>query len=240
MKALIIEDDPVIADTVTICFQLRWPEAEVMVTDSGEKGLTLAISEDPDVVILDVGLPGINGYETLRRLRDISDVPIIMLTAQDGEVAKVKGLEWGADDYITKPFSHIELLARVRAVLRRGPAQDALKGTFFNADAGLEIDMDARKVTRHGKAINLAPLEYSLLFQLVTNEGRVIPHDTLLTKVWGREYTQEIDYLKVYVRRLRTKLGDDPQNPQLIHTERGIGYMFQVRIGNQKELTAPN
>ncbi|HEU0021551.1 MAG TPA: response regulator transcription factor [Dehalococcoidia bacterium] len=231
MKLLIIEDDPIISETVTICFNLRWPEAEVIATDSGEEGVKLAETESPDVVILDVGLPGMDGYETLRRLRDISDIPAIMLTARDTEVAKVKGLEWGADDYITKPFSHIELLARVRAVLRRGSASSSAgpQEGYRNEAAGLDIDLDSRVVTRHGEQINLAPLEYSLLFHLISNEGRVIPHQTLLAKVWGREYVDEVDYLKVYIRRLRTKLNDDPQNPELIHTERGVGYIFQVR-----------
>ena len=231
MKVLIIEDDPVISETVTICFNLRWPEAEVVTTDSGEAGVKLVAGESPDVVILDVGLPGMDGYETLRRLREITDCPAIMLTARDTEVAKVKGLEWGADDYITKPFSHIELLARVRAVLRRGKgaSPQESRGAFHNAAAGLDIDLDSRTVTRHGRSINLAPLEYSLLFHLISNEGRVMPHETLLAKVWGREYLEEVDYLKVYVRRLRTKLGDNPQNPELIHTERGVGYIFQVR-----------
>jgi DNA-binding response OmpR family regulator len=231
MKLLIIEDDPVISETVIICFNLRWPEAEVVATDSGEEGVKLAASEAPDVVILDVGLPGMDGYQTLRRIREITDAPAIMLTARNTEVAKVKGLEWGADDYITKPFSHIELLARVRAVLRRGSASSSsgMQGIYHNEAAGLEIDLDSRSVTRHGQDINLAPLEYSLLFHLISNEGKVMPHQTLLAKVWGREYLEEVDYLKVYVRRLRTKLGDDPQNPELIHTERGVGYIFQVR-----------
>jgi two-component system, OmpR family, KDP operon response regulator KdpE len=235
MKLLIIEDDPVISETVTICFNLRWPEAEVVATDSGEEGLKLAASESPDVVILDVGLPGMDGYETLRRLREITEAPAIMLTARDTELAKVKGLEWGADDYITKPFSHIELMARVRAVLRRGGAASPQEnqGTYDNEAAGLNINLDSRTVTRHGQTISLAPLEYTLLFHLISNEGRVMPHETLLAKVWGREYLQEVDYLKVYVRRLRTKLGDNPQNPELIHTERGVGYIFQVRRKDQ-------
>jgi DNA-binding response OmpR family regulator len=231
MKLLIIEDDPIISETVTICFNLRWPEAEVIATDSGEEGVRLAETEAPDVVILDVGLPGMDGYETLRQLRQVCDVPAIMLTARDSEVAKVKGLEWGADDYVTKPFSHIELLARVRAVLRRGASSVSgeAQEAYRNEAAELNIDLDSRVVTRRGQQINLAPLEYSLLYHLISNEGRVIPHHTLLAKVWGREYVDEVDYLKVYIRRLRTKLHDDPQNPELIHTERGVGYIFQVR-----------
>ena len=231
MRLLIIEDDPIISETVTICFSLRWPDSEVVAAETGEEGLKLATNQAPDVIILDVGLPGIDGYETLRRLRGITDAPAIMLTARDGDVSKVKGLEWGADDYVTKPFSHIELIARVRAVLRRTVAgsPEQSRGTYANETAGLEIDLDSRTVTRHGQLVSLAPLEYSLLYQLTNNEGRVMTHQALLTKVWGQEYLHEVDYLKVYVRRLRTKLNDDPQNPELIHTERGVGYIFQVR-----------
>ncbi len=123
MRILIIEDDPIIRETVDICFSLRWPEAEVVLADTGEEGLKLAIAQHADVIILDVGLPGMDGYETLRRLRGITEAPVIMLTARDGEVAKVKGWEWGADDYITKGFSHIELVARVREALRRNLAE---------------------------------------------------------------------------------------------------------------------
>lgn len=241
MRLLIIEDDPIISDTVSICFSLRWPEAEISIAESGEEGLKLATAQAPDVIILDVGLPGMDGYDTLRRLRGITDAPAIMLTARDGDVSKVKGLEWGADDYMTKPFSHIELMARVRAVLRRTVAAtpEQSRGTYINEAAGLEIDLDSRTVTRHGQTVSLAPLEYSLLYHLTNNEGRVMTHQALLTKVWGQEYVQEVDYLKVYIRRLRTKLHDDPQNPELVHTERGVGYIFQVRPRGGASTTVP-
>ena len=241
MRLLIIEDDPIISDTVSICFSLRWPEAEISIAESGEEGLKLATAQAPDVIILDVGLPGMDGYDTLRCLLGITDAPAIMLTARDGDVSKVKGLEWGADDYMTKPFSHIELMARVRAVLRRTVAAtpEQSRGTYINEAAGLEIDLDSRTVTRHGRTISLAPLEYSLLYHLTNNEGRVMTHQALLTKVWGQEYVQEVDYLKVYVRRLRTKLHDDPQNPELVHTERGVGYIFQVRPRGGASTTVP-
>lgn len=231
MKVLIIDDDPDITETVTICFGLRWPDTEVVIAGSGEEALRVVHATAPDVIMLDVGLPGMDGFETLRRLRELSDAPVIMLTAKDGEVGKVKGLEWGADDYITKPFSHIELLARVKAVLRRTgeSSQGKPQGSYHNAAAGLDIDYGARTVTRHGRRINLAPLEYRLLCHLVDSEGKVVSHETLLTRVWGREYAHDQDYLKVYTRRLRTKLGDDPQDPELIHSERGVGYMFQTR-----------
>ncbi len=231
MRILIIEDEPIISDTVTICFNLQWPEAEVVVAESGEEGLKLATRQAPDVTILDVGLPGIDGYETLRYLRGVTRAPVIMLTARDGEISRVKGLEWGADDYVTKPFSHIELVARVRASLRRSVAESTERtmGIYRNEAAGLQMDLDSRTVTRHGQTISLAPLEYSMLYHLTHNDGRVMTHQNLLTKVWGQEYAQEEDYLKVYIRRLRTKLNDDPQDPELIHTKRGVGYVFQVR-----------
>ena len=231
MRILIIEDEPIISDTVTICFNLQWPEAEVVVAESGEEGLKQATKQAPDVTILDVGLPGIDGYETLRYLRGVTRAPVIMLTARDGEISKVKGLEWGADDYLTKPFSHIELVARVRASLRRSVADSTERtmGIYKNEAAGLQMDLDSRTVTRHGQTISLAPLEYSMLYHLTHNDGRVMTHQSLLTEVWGQEYAQEEDYLKVYIGRLRAKLNDDPQDPELIHTKRGVGYVFQVR-----------
>ena len=193
MKVLIVEDDPVVSETVEICFELRWPEAEIITTDNGEEGVKLAMSQSPQIVILDVGLPGMDGYQTLRQLRQFSDVPIVMLTARESELAKVKGLEFGADDYITKPFSHIELLARVRAVLRRAAAatKKQTEGVYRSEEAGLEIDLDARRVIRFGQVINLAPLEFSLLKLLTYNEGRVMTHEQILAQVWGHEYVDE-------------------------------------------------
>ena len=228
---LVVEDDPTVLETISICFSLQWPHAQVVTAESGEKALDLAQLELPDLVILDINLPGISGYETLRRLREFSDVPVLVLTARDSDVDKVRGLELGADDYVTKPFSHIELLARLRAILRRTRRGSSGSDEFVyrNEAAGLEIDFGSRSVTRHGQPINLAPLEYFLLYHLVNNEGKILPRETILAKVWGREYLNEVEYLKVYVRRLRSKLGDSPQDPELIHTVRGVGYMFQVK-----------
>lgn len=231
MKVLIIEDDPIAIETIAVCFELRWPEVEVITADRGEDGIKLALTQNPDVVVLDVGLPGMDGFQTLKDLRQFSDASVIMLTARDGEVDKVKALEYGADDFMTKPFSHIELIARVRAVQRRAgrPKVEEPAGVYLNEEAGLEIDLDARSVRRFGKPINLAPLEYSLLNLLIQNEGRVLTHEKIMGQVWGQEYINDVDYLKVYVRRLRNKIGDDAQNTELIHTERGVGYIFQVR-----------
>ena len=239
IKVLIIEDDPVMVDTIAICFYVCWPEATVISVPTGEEGLEVVENQSPDIIILDLGLPGMDGYQTLKKLRGSSEVPIILLTAKDTEMARVKGLELGADDYMTKPFSHIVLMARVKAVLRRAPANasESASGIYWNAEASLEIDLDSRVVTRHGQPVNLAPLEYSLLELLVSNEGRVLSHERILSKVWGQEYKNETAYLKVYIRRLRTKLWDDPQDPELIHTQRGVGYVFQVKPRNEAPLT---
>jgi len=232
-KVLIIEDDPIVLETVTICFYVCRPEAEVLTAQTGEEGIELVRSQSPDLIILDLGLPGIDGYQTLKQLRAFSETPVILLTARDGEMARIKGLGLGADDYITKPFSHIVLMARVKAVLRRAPAQssDAPKGVYRNEEAALEIDKDTRTVTRQGRLVSLAPLEYSILDLLVSNEGHIVTRKMMLSKIWGPGYLEEIHYPKVYIRRLRNKLGDDPQHTELIHTERGIGYIFKARPG---------
>jgi two-component system, OmpR family, KDP operon response regulator KdpE len=167
-----------------------------------------------------------DGFEVLRQVRAFSDVAIVMLTARDDAIDKVKGLELGADDYVTKPFNHLELMARIRAVLRRldmpGPATRA--PSFRSGD--LEVDFARQEVRMRGERIELTPTEYKLLYHLVRNAGHVLQHGTLLAKVWGREYVDEVDYLRVYVRRLRDKLDDDPNEPRYIRTERGLGYRF--------------
>jgi len=225
MKVLVVDDEPDVIEVVNLCFGLRWPEADVVSAKSGEEALRYLEQDPPDLLLLDIVLPGIDGFEVCQEVRRISDVPIVMVSARDSEVDKVRGLEMGADDYITKPFSHLELLARVRAVLRRYQNQlPAVGETFESGD--LRVDYASRQVTVGGKLVRLTPTEYSLLFHLTRNAGRVLPHHTLLAKVWGREYTDEIDYLKVYIRRLRQKLEGDPENIGQIISERGVGYKF--------------
>lgn len=225
MKVLIIDDEPDVIEVVNLCFNLRWPEAEVASACNGEEGLKLIEQDPPDLVLLDIVLPGVDGFKVCQEIRRISDVPVVMLSARDSEVDKVRGLEMGADDYITKPFSHLELLARVRAVLRRYQNQLPSVGEVFES-GDLRIDFASRQVFVRGRAVRLTPTEYSLLFHLTRNAGRVLPHHTLLAKVWGREYTDEIDYLKVYIRRLRQKLEGDPETIGRIVSERGVGYKF--------------
>lgn len=227
MKLLVVDDAPEVIEAVTLSFNLQWRETDVVGACDGEQALDLVERGCPDLVLLDIAMPGIDGYETLRRIRLFSDVPVIMLTAKDGVLDKVKGLELGADDYITKPFDHLELLARVKAVLRRldMPQPASRAPSFLSGD--LSVDFATRQVRLREDAVPLTPIEYKLLYHLVRNAGRVLPHETLLAKVWGREYLDEIDYLRVYVRRLRRKLEDDPEQPQYILTERGLGYRFR-------------
>jgi two-component system KDP operon response regulator KdpE len=226
MKILVVDDAPDVIESVRLGFTLQWREVEVLGAPGGEQALDLVEQEKPDLVLLDVGLPDVDGYEVLRQIRAFSDVPVVMLTARDDTLDLVKGLELGADDYVTKPFNHLELLARVKAVLRRldMPAPASRVPSFRSGD--LEMDFARQEVRLAGSRVDLTPTEYKLLYHLVRNAGYVLTHGTLLAKVWGREYVDEVDYLRVYVRRLRDKLGDDPDHPRFIRTERGLGYRF--------------
>lgn len=188
----------------------------------------------PDLVLLDVMLPDIDGFEVLRMIREISIVPVIMLTAKGEEDDRVRGLEMGADDYITKPFSPRELVSRVRAVLRRTEMATGSTHGLIEVDERLKFDFDRREVWVEGQLVNLRPTEYRLLYHLVQNAGWVVTHDQLLTKVWGYEYRDEPHYVRLYINYLRKKLEEDPANPKYILTERGVGYRF-VDFRRQKE-----
>jgi two-component system KDP operon response regulator KdpE len=228
VKVLVVDDAAEVIEAVTVSFTLQWRETDVIGADNGETALDLIEQERPDVVLLDIAMPGMDGFETLREIRAFSDVPVIMLTARDDVIDKVKGLELGADDYVTKPFDHLELLARVKALLRRlDMPQPVSRAPLFQAGE-LTIDFASREVRLGGKLVPLTATEYKVLYHLVRNAGRVLPHETLLAKVWSREYVDEIDYLRVYIRRLRQKLERDPEHPRHILTERGLGYRFRV------------
>jgi two-component system KDP operon response regulator KdpE len=228
MKILVVDDEPDVVESIRLGFALQWREVDVLGAASGEVALDIVEREAPDLVLLDIGLPGQDGFEVLRELRAFSDVPVVMLTARDDAMDKVKGLELGADDYVTKPFNHLELMARVRAVLRRHdmPAPASRAPSFRSGD--LEVDFARQEARLRGEHLDLTPTEYKLLYHLVRNAGHVLQHGTLLAKVWGREYVDETDYVRVYIRRLRDKLGDDPDNPRYIQTERRVGYRFLV------------
>ncbi len=232
MKVVIIEDDPDIVEAVTLCFDLRWPSVSVLSASEGHKGIDLVVKQKPEIVIVDLGLPDSDGLDIVKELRTFSTVPIIILTARDDEMDKVRGLEYGADDYITKPFSHIEFLARVKAVLRRSEPAKMGELTEFFSSGNLTVNFHTREVTVRGQAVVLTPIEFRLLSYLVQNAGNVLSHRAILGTVWGSEYEDAHDYLKVYVQRLRAKLEENPEKPCLILTERGSGYRFQK--------TAPN
>jgi two-component system KDP operon response regulator KdpE len=180
----------------------------------------------PDLVLLDVMLPDIDGFEVLRTIREVSNVPVIMLTAKGEEEDRIRGLELGADDYITKPFSPRELVSRVKAVLRRTETPATSTHGPIIIDDRLKLDFDRREVWVEGKLVKLRPTEYRLLYHLVQNAGWVITHDQLLAKVWGYEYRDEPHYVRLYINYLRQKIEKDPANPQYIITERGVGYRF--------------
>ncbi|HET7055655.1 MAG TPA: response regulator transcription factor [Thermomicrobiales bacterium] len=226
MKILLVDDATEVVEAVRLGMMLQWREVEILDAGSGDAALDLVEREAPDLVLLDIGLPGMDGYEVLREIRAFSDVPVIMLTAQDTTMSKIKGLELGADDYITKPFDHLELLARIKAVLRRlDMSAPKIRAPSFQS-GDLAMDFSAQEVHLNGVRLELTPTEYKLLYHLVRNAGQTLTHGTLLARVWGREYVNEVDYVRVYIRRLRSKLGDDPERPRYIQTERGLGYRF--------------
>jgi two-component system KDP operon response regulator KdpE len=226
MKILVIEDAPEVIESVRLGFTLQWRDVEIVAARDGRSGVDRVETEAPDIVLLDIGLPDVDGFEVLESIREFSDVPVVMLTARDDAMDKVKGLELGADDYVTKPFNHLELLARVNAVLRRLDLPSPRHRTPSFRSGDLEVDFSAQEARLDGQRLSLTPTEYKLLYYLVRNAGRVLQHGTLLARVWGREYVHEIDYLRVYIRRLRDKLGDQPDRPRYIQTERGVGYRF--------------
>jgi DNA-binding response OmpR family regulator len=226
MKILVVDEEPDVRKLVAMSLQIQQPGWEVVGAEDGSQALEMVERERPDVVLLDIGLPEMNGFEVLQAIRLFSDVPVIMLTVRDDELSKVQGLELGADDYVTKPFSHLELLARVRAVLRRTQTLPLVHEQPY-VGGEIQVDFVRREVTVRGQPVPLTGTEYRLLYHLVRNAGQVLTHETLLARVWGREYTDEISYLKSYINRLRNKLERDPRHPDYILTEYGVGYWFR-------------
>lgn len=222
-KILIVEDEVAIAEGLTA--SLESEGFSVARAASGDAALPVWERERPDLVLLDLMLPGISGTEVCRRLRARSNVPIIMVTAKDAEVDRVVGLELGADDYITKPFSSRELIARIRAVLRRGTAAPVALDAPVEA-RGVRVDRGRHEVHVDGRKVDLPPKEFDLLELLVCNAGLVLTRGQLIEEVWGPDYVGDTKTLDVHVRRLRTRVERDPHNPQRIVTVRGIGYRF--------------
>ena len=223
-RVLVVDDEPPIVRAVAANLRVRG--FEVLTASTGETALAAVETHQPDCVVLDLGLPGIDGLEVLRRLRTWSKIPVVVLTAIDSERDKVAALDLGADDYVTKPFGVAELMARVRVALRHARAAGGDRPRVITAGE-VTVDLDAKLVTRAGATVRLTPTEYRLLETMAVNAGRLCTHRFLLERVWGPGYGDESQYLRVYMANLRKKL-DDPSAPQLLLTEPGMGYRFVV------------
>ena len=223
-RILVVDDERRMVGFIRL--NLEQDGFEVIEAYNGSEALERLRDSLPDLILLDVMMPDIDGFVVLRTIREISQVPVIMLTAKSEENDKVKGLELGADDYVTKPFSPRELVSRVKAVLRRGASFDEDEGGVIEVDERLKIDFDRREVWVENELVKLRPTEYRLLYHLVQNAGWVLTHDQILTKVWGYEYRDEPHYVRLYINYLRKKIEKDPSDPIYILTERGVGYRF--------------
>lgn len=229
-RVLIADDEPDVANIVAYGVRMMWPNAEVETVAGGVEALRRFDQHEPDLVVLDVAMPAPNGFAVLERIRTISQVPVMMLTAHGATADKVRAFDLGADDYLTKPFDHLELLARLRALLRRmqvtSTSEDVPQRLSID---NLTLDPATRQVQVGERAVPLTATEFRLLEELARHAGRVLPHEYLLTRVWGPEYRNDVTTLRVFIQRLRTKLEDDGESPQYIHTERGTGYRFKIR-----------
>ena len=226
MRSLIIDDDAEVAEAVGLTFGMTWPDSETISATSGDAGIYLAGSEWPSLVILEIDLPDMDGFTICKEIRRFSDVPIIMLTERSKEGDIVRGLQVGADDYIIKPLRGLVFMAKVKAVLRRAEPAPTVIGSQVFESGELKVDFAAAAVHLGERRVSLTPTEYRLLCQLIKTAGKVVPSRTLLGQVWGRDYLDESRYLKVHIKHLRNKLGDNPAAPKYIFTERNIGYGF--------------
>jgi two-component system KDP operon response regulator KdpE len=222
---LVVDDEPSIVRLVRT--KLQADGYAVITAERGEKALEVLEDERPDLVVLDLMMPGIDGFETLRRIRVRSQVPVIMLTARAGDADRLRGFQGGADDYLTKPFNPDELSARVAAVLRRTAGIVGAGGRASLRYPGVEIDLERRRVTVSGEEVRLSRTEWELLAQLADNAGRVMLHGELLTRIWGPDFRDETHYLRTWVSRLRAKLETDPATPELITNLPGLGYRLE-------------
>ena len=228
IRVLLVDDEPAIRRSLRLPMQeLGFQIAEA---SRGEEALHLVRADSFDVVLLDINMPGIGGMKTLERLRAMAPrLPILMLTVRDDEKDKVEALEMGADDYITKPFSFRECLARIRSAVRRAQTPERPEDLPITIGA-IEVEPARRTVKKSGQPIRLTPKEYDILYYLMAHAGRAVTHGRLLTSVWGSQYQQEVDYLRTFVRQLRKKIEDDPANPQYLLTDTCVGYRFAEEI----------
>ena len=223
-KILVVDDEPRMVQLIGM--NLKLEGFEVISAQDGFQSLEKVTKEMPDLVLLDIMMPDMDGFETLKRIREISNVPVIFLSVKGEEPDRVHGLDLGADDYITKPFSPRELVSRIKAVLRRVEPENSVKKNAIKIDNDLTIDFEQRRVFVRGKEVRLRATEFRLLYQLVTNAGKLMSHETLLSRVWGPEYLDEDQYVRLYITYLRQKIEKDPKNPHYILSERGLGYRF--------------
>jgi two-component system KDP operon response regulator KdpE len=229
MKILIIEDDANIVEAITIAFQTSWPDAQVTAASLGEKGLELIETGKFDAVILDLGLPDINGFDILKQIRLFSDIPILILTVTSDEIHIIKGFELGADDYIVKPGTPLQLIARVKNILRLKAFGNDSPITY----GSLHLEPSKAQVYYHGKEVHLTPTEYRILYCLLKHRGHIISNNALIRMIWGDEYPGSLDCIKVYIRNLRRKIEDDPAHPKIILTKSGMGHYIDLLPGNK-------
>jgi len=223
-KILVVDDE----ERMVHFIRLNLEHDGFLVIDAfnGKEALRQLRGESPDLILLDVMMPGLDGFEVLQMIREVSKIPVLMLTAKGEEDDRIRGLELGADYYITKPFSPREMVSRVKAVLRRTESSSGSMHGVIEVDSRLKMDFDRREIWLEGKIVKLRPTEYRLLYHLVQNAGWVVTHDQILTQVWGYEYRDEPHYVRLYINYLRKKLEEDPSSPKYILTERGVGYRF--------------
>ena len=235
MKVLVIDDDADILEALSLSLTFRWPDCEVLCAASGEDGLRVFREQKPDILVLDIGLPGLSGIDVLRRLREEANTPVLMLTARHQEADIVRALELGADDYVTKPAGYLELTARIQSLMRRSQTPTIpVPALQTYSQGGLTIHFPSRDVEVNGRSIPLTNTEYRLLYHLVRNAGRIVSHRDLLQTAWGSDSYGE-DVVRVYVSRLRAKIEPDPAHPRYIVTKSGLGYLFVGEPGRTVE-----
>lgn len=223
-RILVIEDEPHMLDLIRIT--LEGAGFQVSGATTGQEGLERLRDEIPDLVILDLNLPDLSGFDVLREVRNTVQVPVIMVTVQASDDDRVLGLELGADDYLGKPFNHRELVSRIKAVLRRAEMPAPVTRGLVTIDDYLQVDLDRREAIVGGESVHLRPTEFKLLYQFINNPGRLLTHETLLSRVWGPEYRDDTQILRLYVTYLRKKLEPSTTSPRYINNERGLGYRF--------------
>lgn len=224
-KVLVVDDEKLIVKGIK--YSLEQDEMKVDCAYDGEEALRLAGENQYDIILLDVMLPALDGFEVLKRIREFSSVPIIMLTAKGDDMDKILGLEYGADDYITKPFNILEVKARIKAIIRRSGKNNPVENTKVIVKGGLQIDVDARRVMIEGREINLTAKEFDVLELLVTNPNKVFSREKLLNIVWDYEYPGDVRTVDVHIRRLREKIEKNPSEPKYVYTKWGVGYYFK-------------